>query len=77
MPYSYRCDTCKITSDPVDDRAALAQERKKHRDRIHGGHRPDGEREILSGHHAPEWVAWRIGIALVGCWLLFLWINHR
>lgn len=77
MPFAYRCETCKTTSPAVDDRTALARERKQHRDAVHGGHRPDGEREVQSGHHAPQWIAWRIGIALLGCWLVFTWINHR
>jgi hypothetical protein len=77
MPFRSRCETCKTTSHAVDDRTALARERQKHRDAVHGGHRADGEREIRTGYHAPEWLAWRIGIALVGCWLLYIWLNHR
>jgi uncharacterized integral membrane protein len=77
VPFHARCDTCKTTSNAVDDRTALARERQKHRDLVHGGHRPDGEREIRTGHHAPEWIAWRVGIALVALLVIFIWISHQ
>ncbi|MFI6986053.1 hypothetical protein ACIBSV_46875 [Embleya sp. NPDC050154] len=46
MSYQYRCRRCRITSHRVHSRDALDHIRRDHREQIHGGHIPDGEREI-------------------------------
>jgi hypothetical protein len=46
MSYQYRCGQCRTTSPPVLTRAALAQERTRHRLDFHGGFVPDGESVI-------------------------------
>lgn len=43
MRYRYRCAVCRTTSPAVPTRRAVEAERDTHRDRIHGGHTPDGE----------------------------------
>lgn len=41
--YWYRCEQCATTSPTVRSRLAAEVERDRHRDRVHGGHIPDGE----------------------------------
>jgi hypothetical protein len=41
--YRYRCDQCATTSPPVRSRFEAEDERDQHRQRMHGGHIPDGE----------------------------------
>jgi hypothetical protein len=43
MSYQYRCGLCRWTSQPVLTRAAVSQERHRHRHEFHGGFTPDGE----------------------------------
>jgi hypothetical protein len=44
--YWYRCEQCATTSPVVRTRLAAEVEQDRHRDRVHGGHIPDGERVL-------------------------------
>lgn len=44
--YWYRCEQCATTSPVVRSRLAAEVEQNRHRDRVHGGHIPDGERVL-------------------------------
>lgn len=41
--YRSRCDQCATTSPVVRTRVQAERERDQHRQRMHGGHIPDGE----------------------------------
>ncbi|MFF8717521.1 hypothetical protein ACF07T_39915 [Streptomyces sp. NPDC015184] len=42
--YLYRCPICRTTSPLTHTPAALAAERDHHRQALHAGHHPDGEK---------------------------------
>ncbi|RDG37939.1 hypothetical protein [Streptomyces corynorhini] len=66
MPYIYRCEQCRSTSEPVATRRAARSERRWHRAREHGGMIPDGESIAPDDHNALDTGGLLLAI-LIGC----------
>lgn len=70
MSYRYRCEKCRTTSPAAHNRAAVHRERDLHRDLVHGGHIPDGERidwtGVTDGWSLPGWQWAFVALLAVG-----------
>ena len=66
MLYVYRCEQCRITSEPAP-RHAVREARAEHRRRAHGGMIPDGEELAALPRRPFRWrtVVWFYFVLLV------------
>ncbi|MFE9407166.1 hypothetical protein ACFYNY_36245 [Streptomyces sp. NPDC006530] len=77
--YRYRCEQCRTTSPLVASRREVEAERDRHRQVVHAGHIPDGER-IIRPQPRPgtpskpiHYVAYAAAVAALA---LIIWVRH-